>query len=247
MPYFILGLAIAIGLVLIIWGMSGSNPRVIWRIFKWSAIIIIGAALVYLGATGRLVTVGWIIGGLLPLMLRWRAVRNMAKGFRGPSPGQTSDIETRYLRMQLDHDTGELRGTVLEGRFQGRLLQELTVAEQTELLQECRLHDEQSAQILETYLDRTHGASWRGGEGRGGEGRGGEDGSQSGGNGARAQSGGDMTRDEAYEILGVAKGAKPDEIRDAHRRLMLKNHPDHGGSTYLAAKINQAKELLLGS
>jgi hypothetical protein len=241
-PYFILGLAIAIGIVLIIWGMSGSSPRIIGRIFKWSAIIIGGAALVYLGATGRLITVGWILGGLLPLLLRWRAVRNMAKGFRGPSPGQTSDIETRYLRMQLDHDTGELRGTVLEGRFQGRLLQDMTVAEQTELLQECRLHDEQSAQILETYLDRVHGASWHGSEGRGGEGHG-----ESGGSGARAQSGGGMSRDEAYEILGVTKGAKPDEIRDAHRRLMLKNHPDQGGSTYLAAKINQAKELLLGS
>ncbi len=239
MPYLLLGLAIVIGIVLIVWGVSGADPRIVRRIFKWSAIIIGGSLLIYLGVTGRLMHAGWVAAGLLPLLIRWRAFQNVAKGFRGASPGQTSDIETRYLRMQLDHDTGELRGTVLEGRYQGRLLQELGLAQQVELLQECRIHDEQSAQILESYLDRVHGASWRDGG----------DGAQTGGGGggARAQSGGAMTRDEAYEILGVTKGAKPDEIRDAHRRLMLKNHPDQGGSTYLAAKINQAKELLLGS
>jgi len=246
MPYLLLGLAIVVGLALIVWGVSGADPRIVKRIFKWSAIVIGGVLLVYLGVTGRLMTAGWIAGAMLPLLLRWQALRNMAKGFRGPSPGQTSDIETRYLRMQLEHDTGELRGTVLEGRFQGRLLQELGLAQQIELLQECRVNDEQSAKILETYLDRIHGAAWRGGE------DGAQSGAQSGGaggggGGARAQSGAGMTRDEAYEILGVTKGAKPDEIRDAHRRLMLKNHPDQGGSTYLAAKINQAKELLLGS
>lgn len=245
MPYLLLVLAIVIGVVLIIWGVSGSDPRVIKRIFKWSAISIGGASLIYLGVTGRLMTAGWIAGGLLPLLLRWRAMQNVFKGFRGATPGQASDIETRYLRMHLDHDTGELRGTVLEGQFQGSLLQELDLAQQVELLQECRIHDEQSAQILESYLDRTHGASWRGGD----DGSGSRSGDRTGGGagGGRAQSGGGMTRDEAYEILGVAKGSKPDAIRDAHRKLMLKNHPDQGGSTYLAAKINQAKELLLGS
>lgn len=159
MPYLLLGLAIVTGIVLIIWGVSGADPRVVKRIFKWSAIVIGGALLIYLGVTGRMMIAGWIAAGLLPLILRLRAFRNVAKGFRGHSPGQTSDIETHYLRMQLDHDTGELRGTVLEGRYQGRLLQELGLAQQVELLQECRIHDEQSAQILESYLDRVHGKS----------------------------------------------------------------------------------------
>jgi DnaJ-like protein len=240
MPYLLLGLAIVTGMVLIFWGMAGADPRVIKRIFKWSVIIVGVVLLVYLGVTGRLVVAGWIAAGLLPMLMRWRALRNMAKGFRGPSPGQTSDIETGFLRMQLNHDTGELRGTVLDGRFKGRLLQELSLADQIELLQECRIHDEQSAMILESYLDRIHGAAWRGGAdgARGGQG--------GGGGGARAQSRSDMTREEACEILGVSATATQDEIHDAHRRLMLKNHPDHGGSTYLAAKINQAKDLLLG-
>lgn len=234
MPYIVLALAIVIGLGLLIVGLAGADPKNVKRVFKWSAILIGGAMLVYLAATGRLILASWIAAAILPLLLRRRAFARMARGFRGPSPGQTSDIVTRYLRMQLDHDTGELRGTVLEGRFQGRLLQEMSLAEQVELLQECRVHDEQSAQILETYLDRVHGGAWRGG------------GESSGRESPRARSGGAMSRDEAFEVLGLAPGAGADEIREAHRKLMQKNHPDHGGSTYLAAKINQAKEQLLG-
>ena len=235
MPYMLLAIAIIIGLVLVARGMVGADPRNVRRIFKWSAIVIGIALLAYLAVTGRLALLGWIAAAFLPFLMRMRALRRMAKGWRGPTPGQTSDIETAYLRMRLDHDTGELKGTILEGQFRGRLLEELAQSDLVALLHECRLHDEQSAAILETYMDRVHGAAWRGGEGDGA-------GTRSG----PVSGAGSMTAAEAYEILGLDRGASSDDIRDAHRRLMLKIHPDQGGSTYLAAKINQAKELLLG-
>jgi len=173
---------------------------------------------------------------LLPFFLRGRAVSQFMKNLRGPSPGQTSDVETRYLRMSLDHDSGTLDGTVLDGRYRGRHLRELDLGELMDLLRECRINDEQSAAILESYLDRIHGAGWRDEEA--GTGR--------AGGGPRSAAGSTMTRDEAYEILGLKPGAGPEEIKQAHHRMMLKNHPDQGGSTYLATKINQAKDLLLG-
>lgn len=56
-----------------------------------------------------------------------------------------------------------------------------------------------------------------------------------------------MTREEAALILGVPESASTQQVRDAHRKLMQKNHPDHGGSDYLAAKINQARDVLLNA
>ncbi len=245
MPYLILAVAVVIGLYLLVRGIQGADPKAVLRIFKWTgAIIGIGVA-VYLIVTGRLGFAAAVVAGLLPLLLRARRIAQMARSLGGPSPGQSSDVETAYLRMSLDHDTGQLNGTVLQGPFRGRLIEELSLEELLALLRDCRVNDEESAALIESYLDRVHGAEWRGGDG----GPGGAHGDARGGarDAAGAPEGRPMTVDEAYEILGVRRGADADEIRDAHRRLMLKIHPDQGGSTYLAAKINQAKEVLLGS
>ncbi len=172
------------------------------------------------------------IGGLAPLALRGWALWRRRHAAGAPPPGRVSEVETDYLRMRLDHDTGTMSGTVRRGRFQGRHLGELSRDELIELWRECRAEDAQAANLLEAYLDRLT-PSWR-------------EASRAGANNTAARASDAMTREEAYAILGLAVGAGEAEIREAYHRLMMKIHPDQGGSTYLAAKINRAREVLLG-
>lgn len=237
MPYLVLVIAVVVGLTLVLLGLRGANPRTLTSFAKWLIIILGVLLLIILSLRGGLVTLSWILIGLIPILLRWRSLRRMARNWGGPKQGQTSDVETRFLRMTLDHDSGELKGTVLDGAFKGRLLEELDREQMMSLLQECRVNDEQSAQLLESYLDRIYGMDWR----AAGGGAGAESGAWGGGGAAS----GAMTREEAYSILGLEPGATAEQIKEAHRNLMVKFHPDQGGSTYLAAKINQAKDLLL--
>jgi hypothetical protein len=182
-------------------------------------------------ATERIGLALAVIGGLVPLAMRgwaeWR--RRQAAG--EPPPRQASEVETEYLRMRLDHDTGTMSGTVRRGRFQDRHLGELSRDELIKVWHECRVEDAQAAKLLEAYLDRLT-PGWREASRAGGD---------PAGNASDA-----MTREEAYAILGLAVGAGEAEVREAHHRLMMKIHPDQGGSTYLAIKINRAREVLLG-
>ena len=236
MPYLLLGLAILIGLYFVFRGLRGTNPRNLQKMLATVVGIIAITILGFFAVSGRMGSFGWSMLAL-PLLLRWRAISQAMRNMRGPTPGKNSDIETAYLRMILQHDSGVLRGTVLRGQFEGRNLEELSLEDLFELLRECRINDPQSATVLETYLDRVHGAEWRGGAW--------EDSSTDEGGGTSARSGGSMTREQAYELLGLKAGASEAEIRDAHRKLLMTNHPDKGGSTVLAAQINQAKDVLL--
>jgi hypothetical protein len=166
--------------------------------------------------------------------MRWKSLWNTLRNAAGPARGQSSDVETAWLRMSLDHDTGAMDGTVLQGRWKGRRVSELSVEALLDLLAECRVNDADSAQLLEAYLERAR-PDWR---------------AQAGEAQPRQETPASttaMTREEAYRILGLETGADEAAVRDAHRRLMMKMHPDMGGSDYLAAKINQAKDLLLGA
>ena len=125
-------------------------------------------------------------------------------------------------------------GEVREGPYAGRRLSEMTQEDLMALYRAAREADVQSASVLESYLDRFHGDSWR------------DDGDAGGDAGGNAAGDGPMTKAEAYRILNLAPGASKAEINKSHRDLMKKMHPDHGGSDYLAAKINEAKEKLLG-
>ncbi|MEO3385933.1 DnaJ domain-containing protein [Mesorhizobium sp. CAU 1741] len=185
---------------------------------------VVGAGLLLVGRAG--------LGGMLiSAALAWHLSARRRRSAR-PSPGRRSSVRTAALEMELDHDTGSLEGIVLAGRFEGRELSTLELAELRDLIGELSA-DQESVQLLETYLDGRFPA-WR------------EDREANAGRGqAGAPASGPMTKKEAYEILGLEAGAGAPEIRKAHRRLMQRLHPDLGGTSFLAARINEAKDVLL--
>ncbi len=134
--------------------------------------------------------------------------------------------------MELDHDSGALEGVVLAGKHEGRTLGTMSQNELVELLREL-FSDSESRQLLETYLDSRFPV-WR------------ENAKADDGDGQGVAPGtGAMTKEEAYKILGLETGATAAEVRKAHRRLMQRLHPDLGGSSFLATRINEAKDILL--
>jgi hypothetical protein len=234
--YFGLGVLVLVLGLLLLRAFVEADPAALARGAR-VLIITAGATvavlvLVVLIASGRLGLGLAEIGGLAPLALRlWMSWRRR-QAAQAPPRGQTSEVETDYLRMRLDHDSGTMSGTVRRGRFHGRQLAELDRSELIALWRECRAEDAQAASLLETYLDRLM-PGWR------------EAAERTQGGSAPPPRGDAMTREEAYAILGLAPGASEAEIREAYHRLMMKIHPDLGGSTYLAAKLNRAREVLL--
>lgn len=222
-PYLILGIALLVGFVLIGRWFAAADPAVLARVLKGALIGAILAGGIFLAVTGKLIPAAVLASTVLPLLLRWRALAKRMKSAGGPTAGQASTVETDFLRARLDHDSGAMTGEVLRGVFAGRRLEALSIDELRALRAECADADPQAAAILDAYLERV------GGDGAGGDG-----------------AGGAMSREEALEILGLAPGASTEEIKAAHRTLIRKLHPDQGGSTYLAAKINRAKDVLLG-
>jgi hypothetical protein len=223
------GFAILIGLLLLGYLFVNADPARLAKIVKWTGIVLAALAVLALLVSGRLAMFLAPLALLLPSL---RRLRSMVSGFRGPSNAGASTVETRFIRMTLDHDTGAMDGTVLQGRFAGMRLRELRPNELLVLLRECRAEDEEAARLLEAYLDRVR-SNWH---------------DEMAGDEARntpPPSGPDVTVDEAYAILGLAPGADADAIRAAHHRLMKQLHPDHGGTDYLASKINRARDVLL--
>jgi hypothetical protein len=229
MQYFLFGLAaLALGLLLL-QGFTRADVAMLARHVRvFTGTLALGGAAVFvfrgmMSYALPLAMLGsWLLWGRGGAPWRWSPGRPQR------SPGQTSRVVTDHLEMELDHDTGAMRGRVRMGAFAGREIESMSPAEMALLWQDCRFADPQSAQLIEAYLDRVH-PTWREDMERAGSG-----------------SAGIMTREEAYEVLGLQPGATEEDIRRAHRELMLKLHPDRGGSSYLAAKINQAKDVLLG-
>ena len=232
----VVAVIVAIGVLLAISWLLRQPAAVRWQTLS-RVLFVAGMFAVVLSLfSGRLhPAIAAVVGALLLLQRLFSALRvlDRSQSARGPSAGNRSRVSTRILEMSLDHDSGDMDGTVREGRFAGRTLSQLGADELLELLAQCRADDAQSAAVLEAYLDRMHGDGWRDRMGPDPHGQ------------RATHPGGAMSEEEACDILGVSASADHDEIVAAHRRLMQKLHPDRGGSTYLAAKVNEARDRLL--
>ena len=239
MLFLLGGIVVLGGFLLLVYLFVNADPVRLARNLKWTGIGIAVLAVLLLAVTesARLFAVLVPLAMLMPVLVR---LRGLFDRLWPRSAGQASTVATDFLRMSLDHDTGTMTGTVLRGRYAGLRIEEMGQGELTDLLRECRAQDEESARLLEAYLDRLH-PDWRDELASGGTG------STGGGTGAAPPSGSDMTLAEAYAILGLSPGASSQEIKEAHHRLMIKLHPDHGGSDYIATQINRARDLLLGA
>ena len=234
--YLFLGILLAIGVYLLAQGFLRASPRQVATALRIVSLILAVGVIAFMAISGRLSWALFALPILLPWFFRLRSLARLFKAARGPSGGQTSTVKTSALAMELDHDSGEMDGEILAGPMEGRRISDLDPVLLLDFYRWCCTNDEQGARLLEAYLDRTLGAEWREQAGAG-------DASGNGSGGGQANSG--MTHDEAWSVLGLEAGADEDAIRAAHRRLMQHAHPDRGGSAYLAAKINAAKDLLL--
>lgn len=224
---FLLGGFAALLAGLVIWRtVATMDPARLTRVLRWAGIGVLAAAGLFLLTREAVLPALVALGGAA--LLRYQATRGWRPG-AGPKPsaGQSSTVSTSWLEMTLDHATGETSGLVLKGRFKGARLAELSLDDLLALRAELRVEDAEAAQLLDAYLSRVHPDA-----------------------GAAAppprSSAAGMTREEALDILGLEEGAGEAAIRDAHRRLMQQLHPDRGGTDYLAAKINAARDYLLG-
>lgn len=237
-------LAIVIAVVAWVWLRNQPLNQRKPAILKLALIAGIGIAIL-LAVTGRLPVLFALLAFLFPLLRRvlpsilMGRMSGAGKSEAKSKPGNQSHVSSDILNMTLDHDSGSMSGEIVKGPMVGRTLADLDESEFIGLLQYCRDHDEDSARLLETYLDSRFGDSWRTDDPA--------DGNSSGnGEHEKSDSSSPLTDSEALDILGLEAGASRDEIIQAHRRLMQKMHPDHGGSNYLAARVNEAKEQLLG-
>ncbi len=222
-------------LILLLWAVNAfakADPKQAARLLRYIggvAALIFALFLLIRGEIGLAVPVGAVGLGWLGWLTLWPASFG---GRTQKRSGQVSRVRSAFLEMELDHDSGAMRGHILAGRYAGNSLDALDAQILIGLIGEV---DNDSRQLLMAYLDRRE-PRWREhAQGDAGAGQ------------ASSVTRGKMTEEEAYQILGLQPGAGAQEIGRAHRSLMKKLHPDQGGSTYLAARVNEAKDVLLRS
>jgi hypothetical protein len=249
-------LILALTILLLVMGIRwflGRAPQLGKRFLLQLLLVTLALLGIWLTLSGRL---PWLLGlfsallpfthKLLPLLLpllRWlpKLYRYSQQRRTGPgssTAGQQSEIKTRWLAMSLDHDSGNIAGTIVAGPFAGRQLAELSDQELYTLYRQAIRKDPEGVKLLDAYIAR-HRPDIRP------DSHSNNQSSEDEPRQASSSSDSNISTADAYQILGLEPGASEQEIIKAHKRMMQKNHPDRGGSNYLAAKINQAKQRLL--
>jgi DnaJ domain len=227
---FILGVAV---LILLLWAadaFSKVDPKLAAPSPRFLGGVVALLLAVFLMARGEIM-IAAPLGVLACVLLGWISMQSLGRAWRNRT--RVSRVRTAFLEMELDPRSGAMRGRILAGRHEGTALDALDPATLVGLLGQI---DGDSRDLLAAYLDR-RAPHWR------------EyakaDAAAGGGGGTRTMPRGEMTKEEAYQILGVEPGADANAVGRAHRTLIKKLHPDQGGSTYLAARVNEAKDVLL--
>jgi hypothetical protein len=223
-----IGAALLLGGLILLYAFASARPAAVKTSLLWGLGTLGAAGLTAMLLSGRGANALWALIMFGPALLQaWRGWR-ARRSFGRPAEGrEASGIETETLEMRLDLGSGAMSGRVRRGAFTGRDLASMDRAELMALLSDCHAVDAESSPLIEAWLDRTD-PEWR-------------DTAP-----PPRPSGGRMTREEALAVLGLGEGADETAIRAAHRRLMQTAHPDRGGSDWLASRVNEARDLLLG-
>jgi hypothetical protein len=232
MPTLMFGVLL---LVLVLWGLNAyakADPKKLAQLTRYAqpaggvALLAVAGFLGMRGVLYEAIPLALVGLGLLG----WGPFARSGMFQRTQkTPGQVSRVKAAFVEMELDHDTGAMTGTVIAGQHKGTSLDSLELTALLGLLAEF---DPDSQALLAAYLDRRE-PGWR------------EHAQEGAAAGSGSHRSGKMTEEEAYQILGLTPAATEQDISRAHRTLMMKMHPDQGGSNYLAAQINEAKEVLL--
>lgn len=260
MPEILIGIAVLVGILIFLQLFISASPSALARALRLTGVGALAAAaalLFYLRqitfgliaasmawglyTQGHIWPSGWPGRGFpfvwFPTGGSYRGPRRPRS--RGPQAGQTSRVATTWIEVELNHDTGEMQGLVLQGKYASRTLASLSSTDLLAFYGVAGTADSETARLLEAYLDRRLGPEWRLKQQE-------QKASDRQQETSHRRPDSSMSREEAYRVLGLQPGANEVEIRAAHKKLMMQNHPDRGGSDYLASKINEAKDVLLG-
>ncbi len=239
----LLGVVVLLGALYFLRWYGHAKAEDVKKTARWTGIGLGLLVVAFLAVTGRLgVAIAFLMGlvawawRVFNMIQMGQQMSGMFRGFArrmGGTPEQkSSQVNSTFLSMTLDHDTGHLDGEVVQGSFKGQKLAILAFDDLMKVLNETR-SDPESHALMESFLDRAH-ADWRA-----------RSHTSADTSTAPPATSGVMANEEAFQVLGLAPGASHADIKSAYRRLMTQLHPDRGGSDYLAAKINAAKDVLL--